>query len=949
MSSGQVNRLPAPWGTLLERDKPVSFKFEGQTFTGLKGDSLSSALAANGQFMLSRSFKYHRPRGSYSFAGFDSNSYVQVGNEPNVPADLTPADAIISASAQNVLGSLRRDFGSGVALLKPFLPVGFYYRAFFRPRPAWKIWERLIRMTTGLGRISTTAADHPYRDKQYLHTDVAVIGAGPAGISAALAAARGGADVILIEESTVIGGSLNYARFGGSRDDVDLLRRNLCDEVAANSDIRMLTNATCSGWFPDNWLSVAGENRLYKIRARRIVLATGSVEQPAVFRNNDLPGVLPASAAQRLVRLYGVKPGSRAVVVAANSEGDDVAKDLAAVGVHVAEVVDMANDIPVQAVPGTGKRSVTAIEIANRSDPTLRRIIDCDLIVTSVGYAPLGQLACHDGGRLEYDDDIAAFRIRNCPIGGDVAGSVNHCYDLDVVLRDGAAAGSFAAQAAKGSARSSRDVVVDTGANSINHPYPVFPHPKGNEYVDFDEDQTIADLVNAVADGFDDPELAKRYSTTAMGPSQGRLSATNALRIVTRSSQRGERGASITTQRPPFRPVPFSLLAGRSFEPERRTAMHAWHVESGAQMMPAGVWQRPAYYGTTSERERCINDEVHAVRNSVGMIDVSTLGGIEIRGPNTADFLNRIYTFTYLKQPVDKSRYVLMADESGSVIDDGVACRLAEDFFYVTTTTTGSDAVYRTMLRRNIEWQTGVEISNVTSALAAINIAGPLSRQILVKLDCDIDFSQPAFPYLGVRRGTLLGMPVIAVRVGFVGELGYELHVPSSRAMELWSALMTAGQDVGIRPVGIEAQRVLRLEKGHIIVGQDSDGLTNPLEADMSWAVSRKKPYFVGHAAISAFETAPSARKLVGFEVDDGTTSGIDECNLVLKEETIAGRVTSVAHSRELNKLIGLAYVHPVDSEPGCEIEIRASSGLRITAQVVALPFLDPDGLRQER
>lgn len=940
-----ADRLPPPWGQLIDRDRALEFEFDGRRYSGYAGDTLSSALAANSRWIMSRSFKYHRPRGSASFAGWDANSYVQVGGEPNVPGDLLPLEAGLAATPQNVLGSLDRDFASATRFLKRFLPVGFYYRAFFRPRGAWKWWEPLFRSAAGLGRIDTAAPRRGYFDKQHLFTDVAVVGAGPAGLSAAIAAAEGGADVLLAEESPVLGGSLNYARFGRTPGRVAGLRDELLARVTGNANVRVLAGTTCSGWFADNWLSLHTRARLYKVRAGRVVLAAGSVEQPAVFGNNDIPGVMTGSAAQRLMRLYGVRPGNRAAVVTSNEDGEDVAKDLIDAGVDVVAVFDLrAGGLRrLKALPESGGRHVKGIAVTHADGRP--ETVGCDLIVTSVGYAPLGQLACHDGGRLEYDNGIHAFRIGNCPSGGDTAGSVNHIYELDAVLSDGAAAGDYAVGALNGR-NPVRMKVEDPMAGSANHPYPIYPHPDGNEYVDFDEDQTIADLINAVGDGFGHPELAKRYSTAAMGPSQGRMSATNAMRIVSRANGGNNAGQRITTQRPPFRPAPMGVLAGRGIEPERLTAMHDWHAVHDAAFAPAGLWRRPAYYGPG--REQCVRREVAAIRRRVGLIDVSTLGGLEIRGPDAAEFLERFYTFAYRKQPLGRTRYVLMTGDTGAIIDDGVAARLGDEHFYVTTTTAGSDTVYRTMLRRNAQWRLRVDIANVTSGLAAMNIAGPLARAVISRLDADIDFSKEAFPYLGVRRGRIMDIPVLAMRVGFVGELSYELHAPASRALELWEALLRAGREQDVHAVGVEAQRVLRLEKGHIIVGQDTDGLTHPGEADMSWAVARRKPYFVGRAAIACFGGQPLLRRLVGFELPVDIGGLPDECNLVLRGETIAGRVTSIAHSAELEKNIGLAYVHPDDAAPGSTIVIKRSDGARLKGAVVTLPFLDPSGARQE-
>jgi sarcosine oxidase subunit alpha len=432
-----------------------------------------------------------------------------------------------------------------------------------------------------------------------------------------------------------------------------------------------------------------------------------------------------------------------------------------------------------------------------------------------------------------------------------------------------------------------------------------------------------------------------------MGPSQGRLSALHALRIVRKKSGEEVAGAPVTRQRPPFKPVSFGVLAGRSFEPERLTPMHRWHADNGAVFLPAGIWKRPAYYGGANDRAVTIAAEVDAIRNNVGVIDVSTLGGIEIRGPDTAEFLNRMYTFAYKKQPVGRVRYVLMTDDSGGITDDGVACRLDAEHFYVTATTTGSDAVYRNMLRRNAEWGLQIDVLNVTSSYAGISIAGPKSRQVMEKIESDIDFSKDAFPYLAVRQGEMRGIPVTALRVGFVGELGYELHVPWSNALTLWKALFVAGAEFSICPVGVEAQRILRLEKGHIIVGQDTDSLTMPRDVALDWAVSASKPYFVGKPAIGYSEARRKERQLVGFRLSNPDGPIPEECHLVIRDETIVGRVTSVARSKALDGVIGLAYVAPEQAEPGTEFRIRTTNGIGIMAQTVRIPFYDPDNLRQ--
>ncbi len=966
MSAGQTQRLAEPWGSQIDRGRAVSFTFEGRQYTGFHGDTVASALAANGEMLLSRSFKYHRPRGAFTFRGLDANSYIQLGNEPNVLADTLPLTDGLVATGQNYIGSLHRDYGAVAGLLSRFMPAGFYYRAFFRPQGIWPWWERLIRRAAGLGQLHPSG-ERRYFDKQYLFCDIAVIGGGPAGLNAALEAARHGAAVTLIDDGKALGGALNYARFQRQPDEIELLRDDLVGKVASNKNIRVLNGASCSGWFTDNWLSINASQRLYKLRAKHVIACTGSVEQPMVFRNNDLPGVLPASAVQRLMRLYAVRPGRRAVVVTANAEGYDVVLDMQAAGISIEAIVDLgsspanllhlerqrAEGVSVyqgytvtEAVAGKGMRNITAVivnELLPSGEVAENGItLECDLLVSSVGYAPLGQLACHAGGQLEYDDAINSFVVKMDRHGASMAGSVRHRYALDAVIADGRAAGAKAAGEIGLDVEALENAAPDPGFEGVNHPYPIFPHPQGKDFVDFDEDQTVADLRNAVDDGFEHPELAKRYSTVGMGPSQGRLSSLNALRIVQEHNGHTVAGASTTTQRPPFKPLSFGVLAGRAFEAERLTPMHNWHAEHGALFMPAGLWQRPAHYGGD------IDDEVATIRNNVGVIDVSTLGGIEIRGPDAAEFLNRSYTFAYNDQLVGRARYLLMVDDSGGVVDDGVACRIAPEYFYVTTTTTGSDAVYRRMLRHNAEWQLQVDLLNVTSTYAAMNVAGPQSRSVMQALNSDIDFCKDAFPYLAVRQGRICEIPVTALRVGFVGELGYELHVPWSRALKLWEAVIAAGQKYAIRPVGVEAQRILRLEKGHLIVGQDTDGLTTPREAALAWAVKMQKPSFVGRPAIAFADERGPSRRLVGFRLQDSNGPMPRESHLVVRGRDIVGRVTSVVHSKQLDAIIGLAYVAPDQAEPGSEFSIKGESGRLLTAQTVATPFYDPENRRQE-
>ncbi|EKT4503982.1 2Fe-2S iron-sulfur cluster-binding protein [Pseudomonas aeruginosa] len=964
-----MSRLPAPMGLLIDRNQPLHFSFDGKAYQGFAGDSIASALLANGRFLLSRSFKYHRPRGPLTMAGQDTNTLVQLPSEPNVLADTHLLESGAQVTGQNFNGSLDNDKDAYLGKFSKFMPVGFYYRSFYKPKGAWKLWEPIIRKKAGLGVLDLKFQPE-YYDKAYLFADLAVVGAGPAGLQAALTAANAGAQVLLIEQQPILGGSLTYARFDVENNRADSLRRELINAVEGHANIQVLKKATCNAWFTDNYLPVIQGKRMYKVRATQCLIASGSFDQPVIFRNNDLPGVMLSSAAQRLMKLYAVKPGKRAVVLTGNDDGYYAALDLHEQGVQVAALVDMRtnpadrallialekrgipchlNSTVFEALHEKGMRHVSGVDI--RKITGLGQVansslhLDCDLLCMSGGYMPVYQLLCQAGGKLSYDDQLAEFTLSGLPKNLSVAGSAHGFHALDNVLAD--------------ATRTATEIITALGLvinvkplplrpeAQVNFPWPIFPHPKGKDFVDFDEDLQVRDIINATKIGYRDVQLVKRYSTVGMGPSQGRHSALPTARLVAASTQRSVSETGVTTARPPFEAEKLAHVAGRAFDPYRQTPMHRRHLEAGAKMMPAGIWQRPAYYGKPSERDKCMQAEALHVRRKVGIIDVSTLGGLDVRGPDAAELLNRMYTFAFLKQPVGRSRYALMTNEHGVVIDDGVCARFAENHFYVTATTSGVDRIYQQMLKWNAQWRLNVDIANVTAAISAVNVAGPDSRKVLEKVCADLDMSAEGFPYLGVRLGTVAGIKARLLRVGFVGELGYEIHVPARYALKLWDALIEAGKEFDIRPFGVETQRLLRLEKGHVIISQDTDGMTHPGEIDMGWAVSRNKPFFVGRRSVDILEAQPQKRKLVGFTLPKTSPQPL-EGHLVLKGPDISGNVTSCEYSQSLDQIIGLAYAAFDQSTPGQQIPIRVEDGVVVQATVVKLPFFDPDNQRQE-
>ncbi|HEX5446366.1 MAG TPA: glycine cleavage T C-terminal barrel domain-containing protein, partial [Pirellulales bacterium] len=672
------------------------------------------------------------------------------------------------------------------------------------------------------------------------------------------------------------------------------------------------------------------------------------------------------------VRWFAVKPFSRPVVLTANAEGYLAALDWQRLGIDVRLIVDlrpsgepseliqlaMKAGIPVRrghaihrAVSGgdlSGVDGVVICPLGKDGQPDVRQAqrIECDGVAMSVGWAPADALFCQARGKMKYSQALAQFVPDAAPPGVFAAGRMNGVYELDGRLADGRRAGLAAAAFLGRTSEAPPDVARSTAPCS--HPYPVVEHSRGKAFVDLDEDVQFKDIEHAVQEGFDGVELLKRYSTFGMGPSQGKIANTNTIRVLARRRGLGMDEIGSPTARPFYHPVPMAHLAGRGFHPQRQTPLDLRHRAAGAQFMPAGDWRRPAYYAARGQtREQAIAEEVEAVRTRLGLIDVSTLGKLDICGPDAAEFLERIYTGRFAKLNIGSTRYALMCDESGVAIDDGVVARLADDRFYVTTTTTAAGSVYREMQRWAMIWKMKVILANVTGSLAAMNVAGPLARSLMGEL-CGLDVSEAAFPFLAIREAKVLGAPARVLRTGFVGEVGYELHLPSCYAASVWDGIMQAGARHGVRPFGVEAQRVLRLEKGHVIIGQDTDGLTTPDEAGLGWAVKHDKPFFVGGRSLRIIARKPLARRLVGFVLPRDYGGPLpSECHLVIEGGEIAGRVTSIARSAALGQAIGLAYVRPGQAAAGTSIQIRLDGGKLVAAMVAELPFYDRPNARQ--
>lgn len=963
-------RLPPQSGEWINRDAPVRFTFEGVSREGFAGDTISSALHADGALMLGRSFKYHRPRGVHSLANHDVNAMFEDGTDTNIRADVTAVRDGADYRAVNTMGGLANDRLRIMDSLSRFLPVGFYYKTFHRPLRLFPFWERQLRSAAGLGKIDGRRKRNRTH-KRYDWCDVLVIGAGPSGLSAAIAAARAGASVVCVDENARPGGTLSYAY--GSEPSARGRLDDLLKIAGTLPKLSIRCGTLAAGYYADHWVALVDGDKMTKMRAGAVVFAQGAAEQPSVFRHNDLPGVMLASGAQRLLRRYSVRPFEAPLIVTANSDGYRAALDFAGAGIHVAGIVDLrpegeptdlaarakAQHITIhngravyEAVPRDGLVGISAAVVCpldeqGHLDTSKGATLACDGIAMSVGWAGADGLLYQAGGRMTYSDELEQFVPGTMPAGVFAAGRTNGVFALDQKLIDGERAGLAAAKHAGFSSPMALPE-AKRGPRST-HPYPIFYHPKGKAFIDLDEDVQLKDLINADSEGFDNIELLKRYTTFGMGPSQGKIANTNTTRVLAKLRKQSVGATGMPTSRPFWHPVKMDVLGGRGFHPHRHTPMHGFHASQGAVFMLAGDWQRPAYYARPGQsREMCITAEVEAVRKQLGIIDVGTLGKIEVSGPDAGAFLERVYTGKFANLKVGSTRYALMCDESGVVIDDGVIARLSDDRFYATTTTSAAASVYREMQRYAVIWGMNITLVNATGLYGGMNLAGPYARRVLQPL-VDIDLSESAFPYMGMREGTLAGVPARFLRVGFVGELGYEVHVPANCARHAWDALIEAGGAFAIRPFGVEAQRILRLEKGHAIVSQDTDGLTNPFEAGMEWAIKDDKPFFVGQRSLRILKRRPIARKLVAFSLGADYHGNMPkECHLVIDQSKIIGRVTSIALSPTLGEPIGLAFMPTEKAAVGTAFSIRIEGGEMVAARVVASPFYDPHGQRQK-
>jgi sarcosine oxidase subunit alpha len=952
-----MSRLAHQPGELIDRERTLTFSFDGKPVSAFEGDTIGSALFAAGRRTFSRSFKYHRRRGLMCCSGHCPNCLVAVDGAPGVRACTEPVREGAQVAHLNARPGLDVDLMALTdAVGGPLTPPGFYYKTFIRPRRLWPLYEKVLRHAAGLGRLPETRAERSWRTEyRRCHADVLVVGGGVAGLAAALSAAELGADVVLVDDGVRPGGRLLWE--GGHEKAAELAGR------ARAAGVELLSSASALGSF-DGLVPVWQGDVLHQIRARHQIYATGAIEQPLVFAGNDLPGVMLSVGARRLASLYGVLPGRRAVIATTSDRGIRAALALHGAGVEIAAVADLriepsraarrltAHGIPAlhgwTVVSALGRQTVAAVVLApaagaaGSSVGSVRREIPCDLLIVSGGEAPASALPTQAGARTAYDSARGHFRVAQLPAGVFGAGQLVGEGGWTQAEASGETAGLDAARALGlgGSAVAGRRSELRNRVAGAEPFTEALAPPNsavggGKAFACLCEDVSAKDIERGIAEGYDSIELCKRFTTVTMGPCQGRMCQLSSIRLMAQGTGRRLEEVGTTTARPPWSTVPLGALAGRPIEPAKRSSIHGRHRELGAQIQWAGEWRRPYDYGDPE-------GEALAVHETAGLIDVSTLGKLLVSGPEAGAFLDRLYPNRISTLKPGRVRYGVLTSDAGRIMDDGTLGRLDEETFYVTTTSSGAGAVEQWFSWWLADWRMDVTLSDVTQGLAAVNLAGPRAREILVRVT-DVDCSPEAFAYLDSRQGRVADVNCLLMRIGFVGELGYEIHFPAAYGEHVWDALLEAGAPDGIRPFGLEPQRILRLQKQHIIVGQDTDSESTPFGAAMPWAVKLDKDEdFIGKWALARAAAEPGEFSLVGFTVADGVVP--TEGAVVLGAGgTPAGQVTSARRSRQLGRVIGMAWV-PADQAAGGATIAIADNGSRLTGTVITEPFFDPTG-----
>ncbi|TAM39582.1 MAG: sarcosine oxidase subunit alpha family protein [Rhodanobacter sp.] len=991
-----------PHGGRVQRSAPVRFFFNDKPYDGLAGDTLASALIANGVHFVARSWKYHRPRGIVAAGVEEPNALVQLETGaytiPNARATEIELYEGLRATSVNARPDIEHDRMAVARYFSRFIAAGFYYKTFMWPRAWWPKYEERIRDAAGLGTVPDTLDPDRY-EKTHAHCDVLIVGAGPAGLAAAVAAGRTGARVILVDNQPEPGGSLLWSTDTLGGEPAGQWIRRVTDELATMPEVCVLPRTTAFGYQDHNLVTAcerltdhlplqqrAGvRERLWKIRARRVVLATGAHERPLVFGNNDLPGVMLASAVCTYINHYGALPGRQAVVFTNNDSGYQAALDLKRNGAQVVVVDPRTRSgsglsmraeqagirIIQQAVieHAVGGTRVSGVRLQGHGArlPAGTESLSCDLLVMAGGWNPVIHLYAQSGGKPRWCDQRACF-VPDVQVQPQISvGAANGDFSLAQALSGGVRAGIEAsAQCDFADVSGKAPAAWATHASTESPILPIWSIGSGKaatrgpkQFIDYQNDVSVSDIHLAVREGYRSIEHVKRYTAMGFGTDQGKLGNINGMAVLAGVLGQSISETGTTTFRPNYTPVSFGTIAGRElgdmFDPIRKTYLYEWHVAHGAVFEDVGNWKRARHYPRPGEdMDAAVARECLAVRHSVGLLDYSTLGKIDVRGPDSVTFLNRIYPNLWDKLKPGRCRYGLMLDENGMILDDGVNLRLAEQHFLVSTTTGGAARVMSWMERwLQTEWpDLKVYLTSITDQYATATVAGPNARKVLQKVCQDINFDKEAFPFMGFKEGTIDGVFVRILRVSFSGELSYEVYMPANLGQHVWNLLMAAGEEFGITPYGTEAMHVLRAEKGFIIVGQDTDGSMTPLDLGMGGMVSKAKDC-LGKRSLSRSDTAsPHRKQLVGLLPSDPTCV-LPEGGQILNAPSTAaiaamqGHVTSSYMSPILQRSIALAVIKDGLNRMEQEVTIPLPDGRFAQARICSPVFYDPEGARQ--
>jgi len=997
----------AKQGRLIDRSKQVTFTFNGTSMQGYEGDTLASALLANDQMMVGRSFKYHRPRGVVASGAEEPNALVGLGQgnrfEPNQRATTTELFNGLTSISQNHWPNLDFDIGAVNTALARFLPAGFYYKTFIHPKPFWKhVYEPFIRQSAGLGK----APDKDSRDADtyehfYAFTDVLVIGGGVAGLQAAKTAAQSGAKVMLIEQTAHWGGRATVDGGTINEEPVDKFVEQLVSELETMDNVTMRTRCMGAGVYDHGYVlgyerltdhkpgTQGPRHRLWRIRAKQVVTATGAIERPLSFAGNDVPGVMLASAMRDYVVNWGVTPGERVIVATNNDDAYRTAIILKHAGVDVLRVVDAratagplaqeARDLGIRVDPGKaiakvkGGKRVKKVAICNQEGiGGAREEVECDAVAMSGGWSPVVHMWSHCGGKLIWDEANAHFRPdpTRPPLGADgdgfvlAAGSSNGPLALGEVLTDADAAGKAAAKAAGHKPKRTKAPIGETTAEAAMAPVWLMPANaeidlRMKSWLDFQNDVKVSDVQLAAREGYESVEHTKRYTTLGMATDQGKLSNINGLAILADALDAEIPKVGTTTFRPPYTPISLASIGGEArgdvFQPIRQTPMHDWHDKNGADWEPVGHWRRTYAYVRAGESVHdAVNREVKNTRENLGLLDASTLGKLIVKGPDAGKFLDMMYTNMMSTLKIGKCRYGLMCSENGFLIDDGVVARIDEDTWLCHTTTGGAERIHGHMEEwlQTEWWDWKVYVANVTEQYAQVAVVGPNARKVLEKLG-GMDVSKDALPFMEWRDGKIGAFDCRAYRISFSGALSYEIAVPASQGQAFWDALMEAGKEFGVMPYGTECLHILRAEKGFIMIGDETDGTVIPQDLGLHWALSKKKEDYLGKRAHSRSHMAdPERWKLVGLETVDGSVIpdgayAVGEGVNANGQRNMIGRVTSTYYSANLDKGIAMGLIKHGPDRMGEIVEFPGTDGKTYKAKIVDPIFFDKDGEKQ--